>query len=167
MKEQLYKFVSRTIKKHGFKAHEDALFLATVMYIVRHGTIDPYDWVRPYGCSVKSNSNGSTILEIQPWATKQDVLNFVETIWSDMVSPLEKQGSEYKLPRIRETKNKKRDEYIYKLAQKSNEELGVTLENRRTKDVAIASLVKKKFGTPIQPEAVRQVISRQRRYRDT
>ena len=74
-----------------------------------------------------------------------------------------KQFGDQKERRVRPSRNKKRDERIYQLYQKSNKELGVV--GREPKYARIATLIKKEGFGEVDPDNVRRIYARQRKLR--
>lgn len=121
--------------------------------------------VTPEGTKSQNTSQSFIELRIYDKASQSDVFDCIKKNWKFIKTILKvKKGSNKQERRIRKMVNKKRDEIIFKLSQKSRKELGV--ERGNYKDIVIYSIMKEKYGVSISPENVRKIISRQRGLRD-
>lgn len=102
-------------------------------------------------------------LRIFDKASQSDVCDYVKDNWHFIKTILRLKKKDRQGGRIRKVINKERDEIIFKLYQKSREELG--MKRGDYKDIRIHSIMKEKYGISISPENVRKVISRQRKLR--
>ena len=95
-------------------------------------------------------------------ASIEDVQIFIKDKWKDIQQELGKKRLKPK-KRIRESKNKKRDELIFELSKKTREELG--LKKKDFKDMKISSIMKEKYKIDVSPDNIRKIIQKQRELR--
>lgn len=108
-------------------------------------------------------------LYIPPYISKKDLISIIERDWNFEIKKrlLEKNKSNKntgELLKVRTHLNRKRDNIIYDLYNKTRQELG--LKRGEYKEIKIASLLKEEHGISIEPENIKMIVLRQRRLKE-
>jgi len=120
------------------------------------------EFVVPEEIKLQNTKQSFVEIRIYDKASQSDVFNYVKDNWNFIKTILSLNKEKSK--RIRITKNKERDEIIFKLSRKSREKLG--LERGNYKDIKISSIMEEKYGIYVTPENIRKIISKQRKLRN-
>lgn len=157
-------FAFDTIKKENLPYD----FLTIMTSYIFFGTAHIEDNLGGFGCNILNGfisenlnlwdlSNDGVILFIYPFATKRDILQFIESRWGDISWWLTMKG---KTPRIRKSIYKVRDELIYEKYKKGFIKSDGTADIRK-----VGSLSDLGIGVS-NPDHIRKIIAQQRKLRE-